>query len=137
MARRKIPKPATAVTAESPKDRPSTRIRAFLSVVMPLRGCCFGDDEVFLEGRSLIEGLAVAYEVEADHQWDLLQIAAVVRFLNCIEPVKGVCYCGDTLLHGVSLACGHQAILDTIEDELRRLAEPVRKPKRAAEVANA
>jgi hypothetical protein len=115
-------------------DQTSTRIRAFLSQVVPIPGCGFGEDEVFQEGRALIEGLAVAYDTQADLEWDLLQIAAVVKFLNCISPVKGGCYCrDDKLVKGVCVSIGHQAILEAVEDELREQA--VRAKKRASRVA--
>jgi hypothetical protein len=111
-----------------PEDQAANQIRMFLSKVIPLRGCCYGDDETFLQGRALIDGLAVAHDMNAEHQWDLTEMAAVVYFLNSIEPVKkGVCFCD-----GGILSCGHQAILDAVYDNLQRITAESRKRKRAA-----
>jgi hypothetical protein len=74
--------------------------------------------------------LALAHDAELPHEWDLRECAAVVKFLNSIEPRKGICYCGSKLHKGVSLSCGHQVILETIEAELLRTAAAVPAKKR-------
>jgi len=48
-----------------------------------------------LEGRSLIESLALAYETQADYDWTLSQCATVLGFLSSIEPTAGNCICND------------------------------------------
>jgi len=52
--------------------------------------------------------------------------------LNSIESAKGSCYCVDSVDKVVSLACGHQAILEVLEGEMRRIAESTKRRKRAA-----
>jgi hypothetical protein len=117
------------LTDECPEEREATRIRAFLAKVRPLSGNEVADS--YWEGRSLIEGLALAFELaDEDYHWDAINCAAVLAFLHSIEPVKGSCFCHDD--SRVSLTCGFHAVLEFMADELRRQGAPAKKRKRAA-----
>jgi len=130
-------KPTTAplpVVPDALQDQDQTRLRAFLSKVRPLSGST-GHEDLYWEGRSLIEGLALNCELGLDDdQWSLEQCGAVLKFLTVIEPVKGECYCGgfDREAQGISITCGHHIILESIGWSLQRLAEPANKRKGAA-----
>jgi hypothetical protein len=120
---------------EVPEERESTRIRAFLAKVKPLSGTTCGEYDEYWEGRSLIEGLALAFETGDDtYRWHALDCAAVVNFLHWIEPVNGSCFCNDD--SRVNATCGFHAVLEFMADEMRRLAQKPKGRKRAAEVAH-
>src|SRR5260221_10503054 len=93
-------------------DRPGTRIRAFLARTRPLSGN--ETPNVYWEGRSLVESLALSYEIMTvdDYEWTLPQCATVLEFLQVIEPAKGHCFCGgfDSEAGGISTTCGHHLI---------------------------
>ena len=119
---------AKPLTNAFPEERESTRIRAFLARVIPLKGCEVG--EPYWEGRSLIQGLAVAFEAAyRGYHWDAGQCATVVDFLTWVQPIK--CYCKDDN-SPVSAICGLHAILGFVADELRRSAPPKVKARRRA-----
>jgi hypothetical protein len=120
---------------DAPSDRPCTRIRAFLARTRPLSGN--ETPNVYWEGRSLIESLALTYEIMTvdDYEWTLPQCALVLAFLQAIEPVKGHCFCGGFDREAVSTTCGHHLVLQQIEDQLRRIGPQVKQRKRA-EVAH-
>ena len=103
-------------------DERCISIRAFLARTIPLRGCSYVKDDAFWLGKNCIERLAMAYDEGAENTWDLIEMAAVAKYLHSIEPAKGVCYCGDHLYDDVSLACGVHLILGELEDNLRVLA---------------
>jgi hypothetical protein len=109
---------------ESPNERPGTRIRALLARTRPLTGNEVPD--VYWEGRSLIEGLALAFDLAGDHyawdhHWDAINCATVLGFLSVIEPTAGNCFCNDQ--SDVNATCGFHVILDFMADELHRAAE--------------
>lgn len=113
---------------ECPEEYESTRIRAFLAKVKPLEGCTIGESDEYWEGRSLIERLALAREVNVNakgYHWDAIECATVLHFLHSIQPVKGTCFCHDD--SRVNATCGFHAILEFARDEVRRMAPP--KPK--------
>jgi hypothetical protein len=115
---------------ECPEERTGTRIRAFLAKVKPLVGSV-GENDTYLEGRALIEGLALAWDLESDgHHWDSMECATVLTFLHWIQPVKGSCFCDDN--SRVNATCGFHAILKFMADQLHRLAPQVKGRKRAA-----
>jgi hypothetical protein len=118
---------------ESPNERAGTRIRALLAITRPLSGNEVRD--VYWEGRSLLEQLAVAFDAEDDrYHWDAIHCATVADFLTTIEPTDGNCFCNDP--SDVNATCGFHVILDFMADELRRTAPKAKARKRAAEVAH-
>jgi hypothetical protein len=123
---------APAPSDDSIGERPGTRIRALLARTRPLTGNEVPD--VYWEGRSLVESLALSYDVESDYSWGPSQCATVLEFLSAIEPTAGNCFCNDPL--DVNATCGFHVILHFIADELRRLAPKAKGDKRAAEVAH-
>jgi len=115
---------ATA-SADAIEDRPSTRLRAFLARTRPITGCeC---PNVYWEGRSLIESLALSYEIMTvdDYEWTLPQCALVLSFLQAIEPAEGHCFCGgfDSAPYAISTTCGHHLILQQLQDQMDRLSD--------------
>ena len=110
---------------DAPTDRPSTRIRAFLARVRPMVGNECPD--VYWEGRSLIESLALSYDTKEtdDYEWTLPQCALVLAFLQAIQPAKGHCFCGgfDTEAEGISTTCGHHLILMHLQEQMDRLSD--------------
>jgi hypothetical protein len=148
MAKRILPRTRPINGAdEVPEERDSNRIRAFLAKVKPLSGCTVGELDEYWQARSLIEQLALAYDVENEnYHWDANECGMAVQFLHWIEPVKGSCFCNDR--SRINLTCGFHAILQfiadqlfgfaarQIADEVRRLAPKVKGRKRAAEVAH-
>jgi hypothetical protein len=132
------PKISAVPALDHPLDAPHTRLRAFLAKTRPLTGNEVPN--VYWEGRSLIESLALSYEtreyeaIGPDPEWTLEKCATVLAFLQVIEPVKGHCFCGgfDREEHGISITCGHHIILGNLEEQLLHLAARDRKRKRAA-----
>jgi hypothetical protein len=122
--------PKQLVNAE-PSEFESNRIRAFLSKVRPLSGVA--ETDKYWEGRSLIEQLALAFDVQDEaYHWDPMQCAAVLDFMHWIQPAKGTCFCNDDSV--VNATCGLHVILAFAADEVRGLAPKAkeRKRKRAA-----
>lgn len=118
---------------ESPNERPGTRIRALLARTRPLSGNEVPD--VYWEGRSLVEGLALAFDLGDDrYRWNAINCATVLGFLSAIEPTAGNCFCNDP--SDVNATCGFHVILDFMADEVRRAAPKQKARKRAAEVAH-
>lgn len=114
-------------------ERPGTRIRALLARTRPLTGNEVPD--VYWEGRSLVEGVALAFDLGDDqHHWDAINCATVLEFLSTIEPTEGNCFCHDQ--SDVNATCGFHVLLDFMADELRRVAPKAKIRKSAAEVAN-
>lgn len=107
-------------------DGDSTYIRGFLAKVKPLEGCTVRDE--YWEGRSLIERLALALEVNEDCHWDATQCATVLDFLGLTQPVNGICFCNDGSYSSTNATCGFHVILNFMRDEVRRLA-PAPKAK--------
>jgi hypothetical protein len=100
-------------------ERPGTRIRALLARTRPLTGNEVPD--VYWEGRSLIEGLALAIDLgDDDYHWDAINCATVLQFLSAIEPTAGNCFCNDP--SDINATCGFHVILNFMADEMRRLA---------------
>ena len=124
---------AKQTSDESPNERAGTRIRALLARTRPLSGNEVPD--VYWEGRSLIEGLALAFDLgDENYHWDAINCATVLEFLSAIEPTAGDCFCNDQ--SDVNATCGFDVILDFMADELRRVAPKQKGRKRAAEVAH-
>lgn len=122
---------AKFINDESPNERPGTRIRALLARTRPLSGNEVRD--VYWEGRSLVEGLALAFDLGDDiDSWDVIKCATVLEFLSTIEPVAGTCFCNDP--SEVNATCGFHVILDYMANELRHAAPRAKGRKRAAEV---
>jgi len=113
------------------EESTGTRIRAFLAKVKPLDGVDVGEHDTYREGRALIEGLGLAWDLESDdYRWDAIECATVLNFLHWIQPVKGSCFCDDN--SRVNATCGFHAILQFMADQLYRLAPQVKGHKRAA-----
>ncbi len=109
---------------ESVGERPGTRIRALLAITRPLSGNETPD--VYWEGRSLVESLALSFDVGSDYGWSPLQCATVLEFLGVIEPTAGNCFCDDP--SEVNATCGLHVILNFMADELRRLPQSSEAP---------
>jgi hypothetical protein len=100
----------------APGERPAARIRALLARTRPLSGCDVAD--VYWEGRSLVDSLALAYEAETDYTWSSSRCATVLEFLAHIEPTEANCICND--LSDVNATCGLQIVYEFIADRPRR-----------------
>jgi hypothetical protein len=98
------------------EERPGTRIRALLARTRPLTGNEVPD--AYRNGRSLLESLALSYDVESDLSWGPAQCSTVLEFLSSIEPTAGNCFCNDKST--VNATCGFHVILDFMADEMRR-----------------
>ena len=85
-----------------PTERPSARLRALLARSRPLEASEVPD--VYWEGRSLIENLALAYECETPYAWSVADCATVLCFLAVIQPTAGNCICDDP--SEVNATCG-------------------------------
>jgi hypothetical protein len=107
-----------------PGEHPSARIQALLARTRPLSGNEVR--EVYWEGRSLVESLALAYQTGTDCTWTLEQCATVLEFLATIEPTSGQCFCNDP--SEVNATCGFHTLLEF-------MAEMIRAP-RVEEVAH-
>jgi hypothetical protein len=119
--------------AKPPTDEKATNIRALLARTRPYAGSEVPD--VYWEGRSLIEGLAL--DLDDDHyHWDAVNCATVLEFLRTIEPTAGNCFCDDRSQSEANATCGFHVILRFMANELRRVAAKPRVRKRAAEVAH-
>jgi hypothetical protein len=126
---------AIAAPSEVPDHADVNYIRGFLSQVKPLEGNEVQDE--YFEGRSLIERLALALEVNTKgYHWDATQCATVLGFLTLIQPVKGACFCDDRSYSIHNATCGFHVILYFARDQMRRMAtwEP-KVRKRASSVA--
>jgi len=117
---------------ECREERDSTRIRALLARTRPLSGNEV--PEVYWTGRTLIESLALAFDLGAENQqhWNPVQCATVLRFLAVIEPAEGDCFCHDE--SRVNATCGLHVILDFVAGQLE--APKAKGRKRAAQVAH-
>jgi hypothetical protein len=98
-----------------PGEKPSARLRAVLARTRPLEGSEIR--EVYWEGRSLIEELALAYEAESDYDWTLSQCATALDFLGSIQPTEGNCICNDQ--SDVNATCGLFTLYEYIAERLR------------------
>jgi hypothetical protein len=121
--------------AKPPTDEKAIYIRALLARTRP---CADSEvPDVYWEGRSLIEALALAFDLDDDHyRWDGINCATVLEFIIAIEPTVGHCFCNDQSQSEVNATCGFHVILHFMADELRRVAPKMKGRKRAAEVAN-
>jgi hypothetical protein len=84
---------------------------------------------VYWEGRSLIECLALAFELaDDDYHWDAINCATVLKFIGVIEPITGHCFCNDRSTSEVNATCGLHVILDFMAAPLQRVVpRPSRK----------
>jgi hypothetical protein len=122
-----MPKLYTDTPAQDREE--STYIRALLAKTRPLSGSEIPD--VYWEGRSLIECLALAFELaDDDYHWDAINCATVLKFIGVIEPITGHCFCNDRSNSEVNATCGFHVILDFMAAELRRVVPQPRSRKR-------
>jgi hypothetical protein len=98
-----------------PGEKPGARLRALLARTRPLEGNEVPN--VYWQGRSLIEELALAYETETDYDWSLPQCATVLGFLGSIQPTGGHCICNDQ--SEVNATCGLHVLYEFIAARLR------------------
>jgi len=104
----------------------ATNIRALLARTRPFAGSEVPD--VYWEGRSLIEELALALDLEDDdYHWDPINCATVLEFITSIEPTAGHCFCNDRSEAKANSTCGFHAVLQFMRDELRRNAEALER----------
>ncbi len=90
---------------------------------------------MYWEGRSLIDGLAQAIDLDDDgYRWDAINCATVLEFMGAVEPTAGNCFCNDR--SAVNATCGFRAILNFLADEVRRLAPTMKARKRTVEVGH-
>jgi hypothetical protein len=123
-----------SVEPECPKERTSTRLRAFLARTRPTLGADVPD--WYWDGRQLIEQLALHFELgtQDESNWGAGECIEVLRYITLVQPVEGACFCNDA--SAVNATCGFHALLFFVIDVIAALPKPSIKGRKRAEVAH-